>query len=355
MFPLPVFVILWRIINKNNNKHCLRELFFAEGLYAGGIICVCIFVLGYFQYFGALKDFTDALIGFNYSYFKMIQTNPEKAKWWCCSFWLKYSLPYLLVLTVLFIYALRTYYSEKKSYMISEAFICLGLAVLSLVSVLFQLKFYAYHWAVTIPFFILCGAYGVAEMRERNPGPLYATIVVLFLASFFTAPQWKNDQKGTYRSYIVSLGDYLRGVDSREAFLKSFLNPFGVPYLEEEKIGLKLKEMAGPDDLLLVKSYDTPVYAVSAMRCNSRFFWDLPHLWNPELQWYKEHSAEYQQDFRQSPPEFIVCLKKDRGALAWFLDNGYRIAAGYERALILVKKSIPTRETGVFQGQHQCP
>ncbi len=329
----------WQKFESDRGKRLLTTVF-VIGLYLTGVLFVLGIVILYFWAYGGLEALIDSLISFNYDYVTHISTDFNLAKWWCYSFWLKHSRLLFPFLLLLWFSGIRSALKRKSGAVVNGALTGLALAVLSVASVFVQQKFYAYHWGVAIPFFVLSAGYGIADLIQRHRKLIFTGTLAVVLLSFVMAPAWKLNQQGTYMSYTCLFWKYVSGNCTRDDFLSPFHNPFGLCYAEQEKIGEVIKMRAKPGETLMVKSYDTPVYAVSGLRCPSRFFWDLPHLWDPALNWKKKHFSEHEIQCRKNPARFAVVPLKNERDFRELLENGYRITDYFGNS-VLLEHSLP--------------
>jgi general stress protein CsbA len=291
----------------------------------------------YFIINGAFNDLIDSLIIFNYDYATHLHTDFNLSKWWCYSFWLKHSRIFFPSIMILWFIGIRKSSKHKSKPVMMGAVSALSMALFSVFSVSIQRKYYAYHWIVAMPFFVLCAGYGVAELMPRRRNLLFIGVSAIVLSAFLFAPSWKLNQQGTYKTYTYSFWNYFLGNCSREEFLKPLQNPFGSCYSDQEKIGKMIKQLAKPGDRMSVRSYDTPIYAVSGLRSPAKYFWDLPHLWDTSFSWYSKHIGERDIENRSVFPRFVVVQEYSERDMSHLLEQGYLIIGYFPPSVIFEK------------------
>ena len=321
---LPLSIVGWRgwHMGGEDKSKCFIMSVRAAGLYLSGILLTICIVCAYFIVSGGGRELCNSLITFNYYYALNSPTDFSLAKWWCFSFWIKQNSIWLPVFIAAWIFGVRSAIKQADGAAVAGAFQALTMTLLAIVSVVIQRKYFAYHWAVVMPFLVLCFGYGAVEILKRFRSTLFIGVLCIVGASFLFAPSWKLTQQGTYKMYTCRLWKYVKGDCSKAELFELFKNPFGSSYNEQEQVGNIVKKRSKEGDRLLVWSYDTAIYEVSGLSAPSRLFWLLPHLRKVNQEWYRNYLIEFTYNWIL-PPRFVVTWKEDKAAVGFLLDKGY--------------------------------
>jgi hypothetical protein len=149
---------------------------------------------------------------------------------------------------------------------------------------------------------------------------------------------WITNNRVSYRTVTTSFWEYLRGYQTRTAYLQKFVGGYGYNYLQQESIGETIRGRARPGDQVIVRGFEPTIYAVSGLRCPSRFFSDFP-LTDPLVKNYNTTTwpAEHERTCWTNPPRFVVTFTRNPQDVKAIIDRGYYKAA-YSGPFVLLQR-----------------
>jgi len=281
-------------------------------LHAAGGAGVLLLVVAYWGWYGGLGDLWEVVIEFNRAYAENWQ-RPWPESWQWTQEWFSRSL-YYKVFPALWLGGLMLAVRARDRGARRDFGWAALLLAAALATVVWQRKFFAYHWGVTLPFTALLATYGIGRALQRWPLATAGVALGILLLGLWRAPGWSVDRHLTYRSYLRSFLQYQLGQRTRREFLAHF-NQRGHQYGSIELVGGKLRELAGPHSTLCVEGYEPAFYIVSGLSCSHRFY-STNILTDPrgEGPMRSRWLDEYAGALADRPPSFAV--SRDAAALA---------------------------------------
>ncbi len=281
-----------------------RERVRRAGLLLLSGLFVCAAVFGPFLATGRGEVMWATLVSFNRYY--ALEVPFREWGWW--SFWIG-AAPVVSVAAGLgFMVALLEGRTGWRALILWAAFT--GTALLTVV---WQNKYLAYHWAIALPLAAGWALWGLEALhRVHRLAPLVGAFSLVVAAIATQAPPAFHTQDWAPRPYrqavlsLVELGDqagYLDGFD----YLHSTA--------DQAAIAARVEALARPGDSLCVVGIFAPtVYAWTDLRCPSPFFSDhgLAYLdWKPEqagelVAW----RARHEEALRRHPSTFVVTFSE---------------------------------------------
>jgi hypothetical protein len=205
------------------------------------------------------------------------------------------------------------------------------LAVLALVAIASQLKFYRYHFGLLVPALVLAIGHVQERFLARRPGVAAAVVVALFALSGLPSRMWFTDQRAALA--------YATGRMSHEAFVGHFSIPtLAYSDREAEEIGLWIRDHSTKDDRVSVRGFQVEVYVFAQRRAPGRFFWTIPFT-DPTRLFKREAWLEEDERAVASMPRFVVSSADARGPDA--IDRFTKL--GYERCHAATKLVVLAR------------
>jgi hypothetical protein len=213
----------------------------------------------------------------------------------------------------------------------------LGLA--SLGAVLVQLKFYYYHWATLIAaaalFFALlwgdCVRVSGNRREWRAALAFLAFVAGLYAFSGNNAERWYLAWRDTVRYEVGAIDDV------------TFAKRFDIPFFSNSdalRVGKWLRENSKPEDTIVVRGFESEVYAISGRHYTGRFFWTT-FLTAPRRKYRREEwLAEDRAALEAHPPRFAVTLNIVSDGIdspQWFERLGYTKRVDFGAFTILEK------------------
>lgn len=321
-FPAPVIgvvttgVILVRGWNAaSSRRQAAASLLRVVALQAAGALSVVAVVTGYFAAHGALSAAIEMLFLHLWDYHAHIRVPPDTA---AIAFGANLRVPWNWLLFGAWLLAVAQAASRGARANLISAATAAVLLVLAIVQIVLQRRYLAYYWTVTAPFACLCGAHGIAELaRTRRRGAL-AAVAYMTAFGFAAAPDWRPP----YRTHVRLFAEYLAGRIGRWEYLA----PFGDFRMQERISGL-IRQQARPGDQLMARGYEPAFYALSGLRCPSRFAVEVPFM--SEGMTYKrdEWRAEHERDTWAARVRFVVAFDFAAEDIRAIEDRGYHETA----------------------------
>jgi hypothetical protein len=273
-------------------------------LAAGGALIGLVY--GYFAHFNGADEMLDVLFGYAPRVARRNATPRPVAiglfvAWlWRCRIW----LPLTVGGWLFGLFAARR---RSDRVALAGAASAAALTALALASALADRRFHSYHFGLAVPFVALAAAQGLTELARRAPSLAAAAALVTLGVGWAWGPNWYARPGDNYRDYSISFAHYIRGTLPRSDFIAQFTGPDGFDYKTEEELGEAIRDRARPGDPLRVDGFEPTIYAVSGLRCPTRFFANH-HLSDPALDY--KHRADWQEhedaQLIKHPPRFVV-------------------------------------------------
>jgi len=305
-------------------------------LYASGVLMVSGVCALYFALQGGLSDMIEVLFGYNVYYALHKPTPLAMGNEWARSFWFDHCDVWVVLTLVLWSAGIAGAAKRRDWHLVRGAVTALLLCICAAATVWIQHKFYSYHWVVVAPFLILCAGYGIVEGLRTYPRITAVVVIMGILLGIDTAPPWITNNKVTYGSVTSSFWKYVCGYQGRTAYLEKFTGGYGYNYLQQEYMGETIRGRAQPGDQVIVRGFEPAIYAVSGLRCPSRFFADFP-LTDPLVKNYNTTTwpAEHERACWTDPPRFVVSFTRNSRDVKAIIDRGYYKAAYAGRFVLL--------------------
>ncbi len=170
-----------------------------------------------------------------------------------------------------------------------------------------QARYFAYHFAIAVPFLALLVVWALTQLWPGRPRVRLGVAIASMAGVFLLNPAWPSKRKADfgYRDHVANLVDHLGGEKTREEYLKPFR---GLARLDDyrvmEAIGLAIRDEAQPGDTLCVRGFATPVYQVSGLRCTSRHI--VEYVVDTGLPGWRK---EYDRALVEDPPTYVLTFK----------------------------------------------
>ena len=176
-----------------------------------------------------------------------------------------------------------------------------ALAVLALVAVAVQLKFYRYHSVLLVGPIVMGLEHARARLMPAWPGAGALAVAVLFGISGNPSRVWLANEAPSL--------EYVLGVLPRA----SFASRFSIPTLaydehDSEAVARWLREHTSPRDVVSVRGFEPEIYALAERRGPGRFFWTTA-ITDPKRKYKRaEWLAEDRSAIDAAKPPVIVTL-----------------------------------------------
>jgi hypothetical protein len=284
--------------------------------------------LVYFGAKGALSALADVVVGSNVSYFineaRVHSLSDVSA---VAAVMYRYFAPLSTLLLAGAAVSMLVGVVRRSRERVGRYAVAFGLFAASLLVVVAQLKFYVYHWEITVGAVTLLGTnltLDVARALGTRRGQWAAVLVPGAVAVAFVCT---GCQFVTWRNSVTKTLAYVSGRIDRSEFNAHFTTWYGHRrYADLEAAGVWIRDHSSEDDRVLVRGIATEIYVVSGRRTQGRFFW-TPFLTRPSRAYHRDEWL--QEDYAvitQTPPRFVVADANVRGgpeSVEWFLPLGY--------------------------------
>jgi hypothetical protein len=206
-----------------------------------------------------------------------------------------------------------------------------------------------YHWALAMPFLLLCGAFGLAALAERRRQLAIALAVVVSLQGVLQAPVWVTQYYAevskplTYRDYALAW--WQGGKPGADRQRPAFVGPYGFNHDVMQAIAAWISARAQPHDRLIVRGFESVIYTLTDLRAATRFQDDRPFNefsddFPPSQAWRQEH----EDAIARMRPRFVVTTRaKLRADLDRLGPLGYRDAFRHGQFVVLVTDAASPR------------
>jgi hypothetical protein len=319
----------------------IRTALGALALYGCGFISVAGMSAAYFAARGGFGAMVEILYGFNTYCVLHPPVTAGIARAWVRDFWINHCGAWICLAFGFWLAGTVPAVWRRDWRIVRGAFIALLLCLSAVASVYIQQKFYAYHWAVTAPFIMLCLGYGIAESMRQRPRVTLAAAIGILAYTFLGAPSWYSNKNVTYPDATACFWAYATGNMSRAAYLQQFTGVNRYDYSDMESIGNIVRERARPGDRLQVKNFEPTIYAVSGLRSPSRFFIENPLL-DPSMNYHRAAwRAEHERAYGKEPTRFVVTFSYDTNDVAALLKRGYLKISSSGRLVLFDRGRCP--------------
>ena len=213
--------------------------------------------------------------------------------------------------------------------------IALGLAVAAWIAVAAQQKFYFYHVGLVVAF----GSIAVpalaltlrTKLRAWAPAFVLVNLIVITCTSFRTEYDWIASTKKIvlYHQHRVTEAEF------EHAFR---LDVLGYDYGDDAEVARFLRTQASPGDRLVVRGFETPIYALTGMSYGGRFFWTtfitIPTRAYRRAEWVAQDRA----DLERITPRWLVALRDARfeiDSVAYAQSLGYVVRKEFATLIVM--------------------
>ncbi len=178
----------------------------------------------------------------------------------------------------------------------------------SLFSLIFQWKFYYYHFLVIIPPLAIGAsvfASNLVEYLKKEGTRKFAVAGLVLLLAGFTAFAFKpylNNYSILYS--LVSEKNSLKEVYELNGVTEDSVFMIGKTFRAVDAV----KQYSQPFDEIYVWGFDPLVYYLSGRKCTSRFIYNFPLLWKAEN---RELKSEFINAIKSRSPKLILVAKND--------------------------------------------
>ena len=315
----------------------MRTIFVSIVLYGCGFFSLIGACVAYFALRGGLGAMFDILYGFNTYCAVNSPITTGTAREWVRYFWINHCGEWIWLAFGSWLAGTLLAVRRRAWRIVRGALNAMLLCLSAAASVYIQQKFYAYHWAVMVPFIILCLGYGIAECMRRLPRITLAAGIGILMYTFLAAPPWYSNTSVTYPIATVCFWEYASGNMARDVYLKQFTGVNQYDYHDMESLGNMVRDRAQPGDRLQVRGFEPTIYAVSGLRSPSRFFIENP-LKDPAMNYHRAAwRAEHERACWKNPPRFVVTFSNDTNDIAALLKRGY-LKTGSEGRFVLLER-----------------
>jgi hypothetical protein len=176
---------------------------------------------------------------------------------------------------------------------------------------------FTYHVLAVLPFAVLAVMWGLRQ-RLRGRGALQLAVVVGITAiAFLIQPKWTSSRVWSYRKEWASYVAYSRGQETWRDYHDMHDNGVLENYVRLNGLADNIRHRARPGDTLCVDGFISLLYALTDMRCTSRFQIG-GDLMPGQPRWREEH----ERTLREHPPDFFVTFGT-RPAVRTLVRRGY--------------------------------
>lgn len=328
----------------------VRDALLSLGLFAAGSVLPVALVLGYYAAHGALWSLQD-LLGYVLHYagneFHADSVGERLAEYWFArsGFWLAAVLGLWLV-------GATAAWLRKDWRVLRGALFVLVLAAAAFESVVVQKKFFTYHWGVVVPFLVLAGAYGLAELAAVKRHVALIAGASVAAGMILSAPPWFSNRAFSYRTYITKpYWRYVTGKLPHSDFVRIFKGVSNYNYAAQEDIAAMILERAKPGDLLHVRGFELAMYALTGMRTPCRFVSELP-IDDPTLFFHHEEwLGQQNQALWSTRPRFIVTFVDRPRDIALIQSKGYREVGRRGLFLLMIREQEVGPNANAVRGE----
>lgn len=160
---------------------------------------------------------------------------------------------------------------------------------------------FSYYFVVTTPALALAMCWGLRALPSRGLGVRQLGVVAaLGAAALWYAPNGTHVASWNYREEWVSWSEYLRGARTFREHHAAHRNSFLDDYVQLNDVARTINARARPGDTLCVDGTIMILYALTHLRCPSRF------LSGDGADRTPEWASEYRRTLAWRPPTFFV-------------------------------------------------
>jgi hypothetical protein len=293
--------------------------------------------LGYFASRGALTAMGDILVGANAVY----ANDEARARSASDAFrflgdFARDCLPWSLSLGALLLALVGAAVARRR--VPREHAVAVGLFASALLSVVVQLKFYVYHFAIVLSGASLLIALAFRRLA-RAPMPRGALVPAGAAAAAILAHHVFASFAPKYERNAALTARWLAGGVPRDAFVARFDDePGRRPFSLMDRIGSYLRERSSADERILVRGESAEIYVVSGRRAPGRFFWSV-FLSSTTRAYHRDAwLAEDRAAIERAHPRYVVCPAAIEGpnSVSFFETMGYAREAQFGPYAVLV-------------------
>ena len=176
---------------------------------------------------------------------------------------------------------------------------------------------FTYHVLAVLPFAALAVMWGLRQ-RLRGRGAAQLVVVVAITATaFWIQPKWTSSARWSYQKEWHSFVSYTRGQQSWSEYHRMHDNGVLEDYVRLNRLADYIRHRARPRDTLCVDGFISVLYALTDMRCTSRF-----QIGGDLMPGQPRWRAEHERTLREHPPTFFVTFGT-RPAVRTLTGRGY--------------------------------
>ncbi len=220
-----------------------------------------------------------------------------------------------------------------------------ALTIAGFAAVAAQLKFYHYHTALLVaPAVLFVGHIFTDVTRAMRDGARARRVPAAFVAVLMLAFPLSGPPAWSWLETNVSTIGWVAGTVSEDTFSARFAIP-GLYYSSRDSalVASWLSAHTEPEDMILVRGFESEIYALARRRAPGRFFWTLPFTDPMRAYRREEWTAEDRRLIERTLPRFVVALS----ALHEGPDSAeYFAQFGYSRRVEIGRLTILSRVGG---------
>jgi hypothetical protein len=192
-------------------------------------------------------------------------------------------------------------------------FLLLGVIAMHLAGIAMQGKFFAYHYAATMPLIALFAGLGLYKLWRRclTGGLGGAVAFFSFVAVAVPMRYAVRDLSQSFweRSairfhYLLQIPPY----DSRETMDVELAAVADYSLAADREVARRLRERTEPHERVFVWGFDPAIYWLSDREPSSRFIYNVPQ----RSRWERDYARrELMKDLRANPPAALVIQRND--------------------------------------------
>ncbi len=238
-------------------------------------------------------------------------------------------------------------------------FLVLGIASVQLAGVAMQGKFFAYHYAATLPLLSLVSGVGLYKLWRRlavgSPSGALAFFSFVAIAVAMRAPV-RDVPEGFWHRSLLRLG-YLARVgplSSREELDQKLYYVADYNLDADRRVALDVARRLPEGRSLYVWGFEPAIYWLSGAEPSSRFIYNVPQ----RVTWDRERARhDLLEDLKKNPPAVVVVQRRDvfpgvtgnpydsADSLPYFPELERWLAGGYTHAKTIEDFEIHEQKT----------
>ncbi|MFT3922417.1 MAG: glycosyltransferase family 39 protein [Myxococcales bacterium] len=293
-----------------------KAVLWAAGRFLCGVLPVVLLVLLPFVLGGGLKPMWEILGVYIFHYAEQAPPVRGLPAWFRIE---RGGLLFLLTFVLTSMAAVTVRERRDRDGLWRLSWVAVG-AVLALLSVIAQKRYFPYHFVAIGSFCAALCAIAIRIFPRTHGAPSWTTLGVsaLVIAGvFYFAPTSGLGQ--SYRGYVKSLIAYRTGETDRDAMLRGINNPRSLDSpLFVEHVAARINALKKPGDTLCARGFLTPLHPLTGLRCPSRHI--VEENVNTGL---PDWRREYRETLEKHPPTFMVTFSDRPRDVKYLQDRGY--------------------------------